>query len=236
MSSTSTGPTGPRESVERRLRAERARAEIGRQEADRRRRRDRSLVRHTIVLLLVLGVMGAIYATRRIPDPAYADGLAVTTQMDLAFEEFVTGDLALAEEPEAVDERIDGGLVTVGERTFAVLTGEAGGDCYALWWGVDDLARHGRTLAEGIACRPATIVTSVRDIHFERVGRVVDDPTVPYGWGRVLPLPERDRAWFLPVMAVLAGVTLSIIGRIVTTYVTGTPPRELAREERARKR
>jgi hypothetical protein len=236
MSSTSTGPTGPRESVERRLRAERARAEIGRQEEERRHRRDRSLVRHTIVLLLVLGVMATIYATRRIPDPDYADGLAVTTQMDLAFETFVAGELDLGEEPEAVSDRVDGALVTVGERTYAVLTGEAGRDCYALWWDADDLTRHGRTLADGIACRPATIVTSMRDIHFERVGRVVNDPTVPYGWDRVLPLPERDRAWFLPVMAVLAGVVLSITGRIVTTYVTGTPPRDLTREERARRR
>lgn len=236
MSSSSTGPTGPPASIERRLRAERARAEIGRQEEERRRRRDRSLVRHTIVLLLVLGVMGAIYATRRIPDPDHAEGLAVTTQMDLAFETFVAGDLDLGEEPEAVSDRVDGALVTVGERTYAVLTGETSRDCYALWWDVDDLSRHGRTLAEGIACRPATIVTSFRDIHFERVGRVVNDPTVSYDWGRVLPLPERDRAWFLPAMAVLAGVTLSVVGRIVTTYVTGTPPRELAREERARKR
>lgn len=236
MPPTSTGPIEGRENLERRLRAERARTEIGRQEAERRRRRDRSLVRHAIVLLLVIATAGAIYATRRIPDPAYADGLEVTTQMDLAFEAFVAGELTLGDAPIEVTDRVDGALVGVGERTYAVLTGEASSDCYALWWDVDDLVRHGRTLAEGLTCRPATIVTSVRDIHFERVGTVVTDPTVPYGWGRVLPLPERDGLWFLPSMVVLVGVGLSLVARIVTTYLTGTPPRELAREERRRKR
>lgn len=235
MPRATSDPPRTRPGAKRRLAVDPAWLESEQRRAEQRARRDRSLVRHGIALVLVLVATWLVYVTREVPDPRYADGVLLAEQMDAAFRAVADGDLELPEEPVQVSPRVRGATVTVGDRRFGVLTGEAGGECYAHWWDAG-LERRSRVLAAGIPCEPATIVTSIRPVHFTRLGPAVDDPEAAYGWEEVLREPIAERVWFLPAMVLGGGAALSIVTRIVTTLITGKPPRQLAREERHRKR
>jgi hypothetical protein len=201
---------------------------------DRRQVRNRSLYRHALVLLLVVVAGVVTYAIREVPDPAHEAALALGSEMDAVFAAVVAEELDLPDVPAEVAAGVVGADITAGQRSLGVLTGVAGGECYAHWWDAE-LVRHARVLAVGIPCEPATIVTSIRPIHYTRLGAIVAAPEGPYDWISVVPPPVRLRAWFLPVGIVAIGVALSIVTRMVSTLVTGVPPGQLAREERARR-
>lgn len=202
--------------------------------AAQRRRRDRSLIRHGIGLLVVVTLGVTMYGFREEGHPAHPEATALAARFDTVFSAVTSGELDLDETARTVAPGVEAARVTVGSRRLAVATGEAGGECYAFWWDAE-LVRRSRVLAEGIPCRPATIATSIRPIHFDRLGPV-EDERVPYAWERIIPAATRQRLWFLPAMAVLGGVGLALLTRIVSTAITGRTPAELARDERRRKR
>lgn len=230
------GPVGAssgRAPAARRFAAGAAAMEAQRLLTDQRQRRNRSLVRHGVGLLLVLAFATALYATREEAHPARPEAVALSAAFDATFTAVAGGELELTPTPRPVGGST-AATVVVGERTLGVATGEAGGECYAHWWDAQ-LVRHSRVLADGIPCEPATIVTSIRPVHVDRLGPIEADAAAAYPWERIIPGAVRQRLWFLPVMAVIAGVALSLMARIVTTAVTGRTPAELTREERRRK-
>lgn len=218
----------------RRFAAGAAAVEAQRRLADQRQRRNRSLVRHGVGLLLVLAVATALYATREEAHPAHPEAVALSEAFDATFTAVADGELQLTPTPRPVGAGVTAATVVVGERTLGVATGEAGGECYAHWWDAE-LVRHSRVLADGIPCEPATIVTSIRPVHVDRLGPIEADAAATYPWERIIPGAVRQRLWLLPVMVVIVGVALSLLARIVTTVITGRTPAELTREERRRK-
>lgn len=233
MAGTSIDRPARHPALKRRIGVDAAALEAERRLAAQRQRRNRSLVRHGLAFLLVVAVATAVYGFREEGDPAHPEAMALAARFDEVFAAVATGELELSTTARTVAPGVSAASVTVGERVLGVATGAAGGECYAFWWDAE-LVRHSRVLAEGIPCTPATIVTSIRPIHFDRLGPVEEDPG-PYAWDRIVPSPVRQRLWFLPVMAVLGGVALALVTRIVTTAITGRTPAELARDERHRK-
>lgn len=218
--------------LERRLEALAAARSVEQRARELRRRRDRSLAWHALVLVLVLGVMAAVHLTRRIPNPERAAAVLVTEAMDAAFEDWRAGRLELTPEPGPVGTRLRGAVARRFGEPVSVLTGEAAaGECYGMSW--DEAgARQGRLLARGLPCRPTALVASGQAVHFARVAVVLRDPAEPYPWDRVLPPVERDRYWYLPAMVALGGVALAVLTRIVTIAISGVPARDLTRRRR----
>lgn len=95
-----------------------------------------------------------------------------------------------------------------------MLTGEAGGTCYAFYWN-DLRGPVARALVAGLPCEPhASAATSAHNVyhrqtpaisgHLPRGGSVFD-------WDVVLPPPERIRPWAIPLGVGLAAVVLLLL-------------------------
>jgi hypothetical protein len=146
------------------------------QQAARRRARDRSLLRDGIVLLLVILGLAVAWALRLTPTPDLPAAREVTARIDVAYDAVQAGTLELGTDPEPIAEGIVGARVTTGDTARWVVTGQAGRECYAMWW--DEAGtRRVRVVPSTLPCEPASQLTSPR-------------PDT-YGTGDVIALLER---------------------------------------------
>jgi hypothetical protein len=190
--------------------------------AARRRERNRSLVRDGIVVLLVLVGLGVTWSVREVPNEDLPPALELTRRFDEVFRAVRAGDVVL-ETVRPVAPGIEGGLFersTRGDRW--VLTGEAGGECYVLWWDEAGVQRV-RVLSAALPCEPSTDAMSARPGTFDRTGRAVEESETA-AWGDVLPQPTILRIWFLPVLIVGGGLGLAALVRMTIAVLTGDAP------------
>jgi hypothetical protein len=198
------------------------------QEAARRRARDRSLLRDGIVLLLVVVGLAVAWSLRLTPNEDLPLAREVTARIDVAYAETRAGDLELGTDPVPIAEGILGARVTTGDTARWVVTGQAGRDCYAMWWD-EEGTRRVRVVPSTLPCEPASQLTSPRPETFDRIGRATaaDEPTS--GWELVLPEPFNYRVWFLPAIIVGAGIGLSALVRMTIALLTGNAPSAVRR-------
>ncbi|HSK23489.1 MAG TPA: hypothetical protein VK906_09950 [Egicoccus sp.] len=191
--------------------------------AGRRAARDRSLLFNAVVLLLVVVALGAAWTLREIPNPDLPPARALAADMETVYRAQRAGDLQIGT---SVSDVADGiGAVAVarpaGDRW--VLTGTAGHDCYAMWWG-EAGERRVRTVPSDLECAPSGWLTESHPNAFERIGRAVDEDAPEAAWDEVMPEPFVLRTWYLPAFIVLAGLGLSALVRITIALLTGDAP------------
>jgi hypothetical protein len=191
--------------------------------AEQRRAVQRALLLHLAVLLVLAGVLAAVWAARFVPNEDHPAALAAVTALDARFDAWRAGDLDLDEEPTELGDGVLGARLTrvVGSDRW-VLVAPGGTRCYALWW--DDAGvRRGRTLAVGMPCEPSAEVTSQRLVDIDQAAQAQMDPTTSFDWSALIPDPERFRVWFLP--AIIAGIALglSVLVRASIILITHDP-------------
>lgn len=207
--------------------AERARQEAIR--AARLRARKRSLIRDTILVVLVAVGLGVAWGFRLQdnPDRPLADDLS--ERMDATYRSVRSGALSVSDAPSEVAPGIEGFHFVqgnLGDRW--VLTGSAGGDCYAMWW--DDAGlRRVRTVPSTMDCTPSREMTSSRPGAYERVSKAAPESEPTAAWGPVLPDARILRVWFLPSLIIGGGVGLAALVRISIALLTGRAPSEVRR-------
>lgn len=192
---------------------------------ERRRARDRSILRDGLVALVLVTSLWGAWLVREQADPTHPPAVALTQQLDALYRDVRAGVLDLDTQPRTVAPGVVGARfprVTADDRW--VLTGSSGGACYVLWW--DEAgARRTRTLPSGYACEPTTEAMSPRPGSYARIGlEVVSDPAAPSAWTGVVPDPVRLRWWYLPWMIVGGGLLLSALVRVSIALLTGAPP------------
>jgi hypothetical protein len=191
--------------------------------AERRRGVQRALLRHLIVLVVLAGVLAAVWAVRFVPNEDHPAALAAATALDARFTAWRAGELTLDEEPTDLGDGVVGARLprTIGSDRW-VLVAQGGTRCYALWW--DDAGvRRGRTLAAGLPCEPTADVTSQRIVDIDQAAQARMDPTAPFDWSALIPAPERFRVWFLPAMIVGLAMVVSLLVRASIILITHDP-------------
>lgn len=201
-----------------------ARPAPGRSAAEKRRARDRSLLRDAIVILVVVVGLSVTWALREVPNERLPPALELTERLDATYRAIRSGDLAVEGTSEAVAAGIQGGRFerrTGGDRW--VLVGEAGGDCYVLWWDEAGVRRV-RILSSALPCEPSPEAMSSRPETFDRTGRAVDESEPSAAWSDVLPDPIRLRLWFLPGLMLGGALGLAALVRMSIALITGDTP------------
>jgi hypothetical protein len=193
----------------------------------RRAARNRALRRDGTVLVAVCLVLAVLWPFRLVDNPDRPLALELTANMDAIFFEVRDGGDLPAEATE-VAPGIQGARVQVGQRDRWVLTGQAGIDCYSLWWDADGV-RRGRTLPQTVTCEPVTTATSTRPEHLDRSTSAERDPQAAFEWGPVLPDAQLFRGWFLPLVLVGGGIALAALVRISIALLTDNAPSAVRR-------
>jgi hypothetical protein len=220
---TRTGPDRPHERS-RPARGGRSRpAAVGADAgAARRRARNRSLVRDALVLALVVAGLAALWPSRLVANEDLPPAEALADRFDAAYARIRAG-ASIGTTPTEIEPGIEAIRWDRGGQQRWAMTGEAGSDCYALWWDEDGV-RRARTLPSTMPCAPSSTVSSPRPEHFERIGRALRDTSGGYDWAPLLPDPYRYRLWFLPALIVLGGIGLSAAVRMTIAVLTGDAP------------
>lgn len=203
---------------------QRTRRTAGRTSADKLRARNRSLLRDAIVVLAVTVGLAFTWAVREVPNEDHAAAVELTSHLDETFRAVRADDLTVDTTPGELAPGVTGARferVTEGDRW--VLTGEAGSDCYVLWWDTDGVRRV-RVLSSALPCEPSTTAMSPSPTTFDRTGRAVDESEPTAAWDDVLPDPIRFRFWFIPAMLVGAALGLSALVRMSIALLTGDAP------------
>jgi hypothetical protein len=190
--------------------------------AARRRARDRSLLRDGLVLLVVAVGLAVLWPNRLVANEDFPLAQALVARFDAMFQEVRAG-REVPTTPSELAPGIEGIRFERGGEERWVLTGEAGSDCYALWWDAEGV-RRGRTVPSTLSCEPSSTLTSPRPEHFQRVGQSVRDPASPYAWAPILPDPLVLRLWFLPAIIVGGGIGLAAAVRMTIALLTGDAP------------
>lgn len=103
-----------------------------------------------------------------------------------------------------------------GAAPVAMVTGSAGGQCYAFYWN-DARGPVARALVPGLVCEPsAAITTSAHNVYHRQTP--VASGHLPmsgsrFEWEDVLPPEQRIRPWILPAVILLGGAALSLAVR-----------------------
>ncbi|MBY5160901.1 hypothetical protein [Salsipaludibacter albus] len=178
-------------------------------------------MRDTVIIVVASLVVTVATLLRTVPNPQYERALAVTEELEAAWQVVVSEDVTLTDEP---DEVVDGVLAARVSETLVAFTAEAGPECYVLWLDRQG-GRHVRTLTRGEPCEPTVAVTSPTPGSWDRIGTTASPDEPRARWETVLPETEAARAWFLPVTLVAVGILLGAFVRIVIALVTGKPSR-----------
>lgn len=192
----------------------------------RRRARNRSIVRDSIVLVVMVVVVAVTVVIREIPNEAHPEAVALTARMDAVYTDVRSGALRLTESPEPVADGVTGAELEGVDRWM--LTGQAARECYVLWWDLEGVRRV-RTAPSHLDCEPSRTLTSPRAETYQRIGRAVDEAAPSAAWETVLPDPVRLRIWSLPVMILGGAVALGALVRISIALLTGLPPSAVRR-------
>jgi len=198
-------------------------AKVWAERLERIRRRNVSLIRVSVALGSVIVLFVVVVISRTETNSARSEAEALVTRMEEAFtamEDGVADDFAESEG------RVHGATVTLptGEE-LAVLLGEAGGECYVLFWGQDG-SRRARVLADSLPCEPGPVIASPNQSSYVR-----QTPAwswhLPwlqgeFDWDTILPSETRQRTWFIPSMLLLSAAAAGLLTRTSVILLTGS--------------
>lgn len=191
---------------------------------ERLRLRNRSIVRHAVVVGLVVVVLVVVWPLRETRNEEHDAAVALTGEFDALFEQVRDGELTLPDEPAEIVPGIHGAQLFAGGRQIGALVGRAESRCYGMWWD-EQLVRRGRVLAGDLPCEPVREIVSLSPRDFERIAAAELDPSAEFDWGRVLPDEMRWRYWTLPLLIVGFWIGLSALVRISIMLITQQPLR-----------
>jgi hypothetical protein len=167
---------------------------------DRVRAKRLSLLKVGSGLVLVFVLFGIVAWQRFGAPPDLESARTRVAELDTAFDQIQSGEASIADfvGPNVSGEPV---LLETGEK-LDVLVGQVGGSCYVLYWS-QTRTRAARVLdvSHGVECDAET---AVGIWNLDWIG-------APSGWDRLLPSERQERAWFLPAIAVLVGVGLSLL-------------------------
>lgn len=168
--------------------------------------RRRGIRRRLFVNLAVAGVfllgLAAALAGRTEPNPAYPPARAIADQFDQARLAVEAGELDIDRVGERFD-GIQGAAFTHGGRVKLGLTGVFDGDCFGMVWRLGQPVGGVVIRSDYVTCQPDPSLIDQPD-----PPGLVAEPLRP-AWKFALPDVERQRAWFIPVFAVCAGICLA---------------------------
>jgi len=155
------------------------------------------------VFLVLLG------ATRMERNPVRGEAEALSAVFDAAYASVIAGNpVASVTAP-----GLTAAVVSLprGADDVVMLTGLAGGECYAFYWN----AVRGpvaRVLVDGLPCEPgAAATTSGHNVYHRQTPSVsghLPTPGAVFDWDGVYPDAQRVRPWFIPVAILLGGIGL----------------------------
>jgi len=203
--------------------AERAAAAI-----DRRSRKRRALVRHTLILAAASLVLTPVMLFREVANPDYAPAREFADHLETAYLAINAGEAEIADFSLSSD-GIQGGLFEVDRggvvADYSVLIGEHEGDCYVLRW------RQGRVpfvarLLPRHPCAPGDPALSFDPAGFEALGNNTNVDG-PLDWGRVLPQEVQTATWVIPAVIALLYIVLQQIISLSLVLIRGVPARRV---------
>ncbi len=125
---------------------------------------------------------------------------------------------------EGADTRLRGARVALGDDELTVLIGEAGGECYVLYWS-PHRSRRARVLGAALPCEATPAIASVGLGSYKRQTPAWSWhlPWIQgsFDWDVILPPAIRQRIWFLPALLLLSAVALTVITRASVILLTG---------------
>jgi hypothetical protein len=171
----------------------------------------------SLVLLLVLVV---VWEIRLVDHAAHPPAAAAAAALDATFVAWEEQRIAVGVVPVEVAPGVVGArLEREGFRDRWILVTEADGRCYGLWWD-EQRIRRGRSLPDDRACVPGEAVATTR---FRVDETATWRPGEPSDWSSVLPSPQRQRWWFLPVLFVGGTLLASRVLHLTLLALTGEP-------------
>jgi hypothetical protein len=193
-------------------RASSARAAASRIERVRRRRV--GLVERLGAVVALVGAIALLFAVQLERNPARDAAEALATSIDFTYAAVEAGTPI-----DAIDlPGLTAAMVPLpsGAAPVSIITGMAGGQCYAFYWN-EVRGPVARTLAPGLACEPAPVVTMTGHNVFHRQTPAASDHLPVLGdrfeWEGVLPSEQRTRPWIFPAVVLLFGAALSLAVR-----------------------
>ena len=174
-----------------------------------RRRRHGTWVRIAVAALLGLFV-GVVAAVGPEANPAHGAAGDLAVRLDDAHAAVAAGQPIAS----AAGHGIAAAEVAIpyGDPVL-MLTGEAAGTCYALYWN-DRRGPVARALVSGMPCEPsAAAAQSSHNVYHRQTPPVAGHLPIAvdrssFDWADVLPDPERMRPWALPASILLGGLAL----------------------------
>jgi len=187
-------------------------AKVEAERLDRHRRRNFKLVRLGVALGIVIALSGEVGWARIGPSPDRAAAETLVARVDTAYRA-IEDDAASADDFTGTSTDVRGAHVTLASgEELTVLLGEAAKECYVLYWSPDRPRTTGvLDVSEGVPC-DAGVAIRMWNLDWSQSGA---------SWGSILPAETQERAWFLPAVAVLFGVGLSLLIRFMIVLLTG---------------
>lgn len=191
---------------------------------DRAARIRRAAIRDATTVIVLGLVVVVAWQYRLGPDPDHPPAVAGVAELERRLVAWEQDALHVPTTPTDLGGGVRGARIERDDfRDRWVLVADAGERCYALWW--DELGvRRGRQVPASVPCEPAEAVTTIRD---GRTQSVTWQPDEPIDWSPVVPDPQRQRLWFLPV--------LFISGAIISSRVIHLALLAMSREPGARR-
>jgi hypothetical protein len=195
---------------------------------DRRDRKRRAVVRHTLILVGAFLVLTPVLVFREVANPAHAPAREFADHLETAYRAINAGEAEITDFSLGSD-GIQGGLFEVDRggvvADYSVLTGEHEGDCYVVRW------RQGRVpfvarLLPRHPCAPGDPALSFDPAGFEALGHNTNLDG-PLEWGRVLPAEVQTATWVLPAVIALLYVVLQQTVSLSLVSIRGVPARRV---------
>jgi hypothetical protein len=177
-------------------------AKLEAEHLDRRLRRELRLVRLGAGLAVVIALLAVVGWQRVGPSPDRKAAEALVARLDSIYRSI---DGVSIDEFRAPD--IRGARVSLADgEQLSVLVGRAGEACYVLYWS-PTRQRTARVLdvSHGVPC-DAGVAIGLWNLDWRQAQSE---------WDPILPSQVEERVWFLPAVALLSGVGLSLLWRFI---------------------
>ncbi len=187
---------------------------------DRASRIRRAVIRDATTVVVLGLVVVLAWQYRLGTDPHHAPAMASVQALERRLVAWEQNALDVPTTPTDLGSGVRG--VRLDREDFRdrwVLVADANERCYALWW--DELGvRRGRQLPRTLPCEPAEAVTTIRA---GRAQSVTWQPDEPIDWTSVVPDPQRQRLWFLPVLFISGAIIASRVIHLALLAMSREP-------------
>lgn len=180
---------------------------------ENRRRRNAKLHWVGAQLVIVAVLAGAMGFVRFETNPARAEAESLAVAMEAAWRAVDSGAADVHEFADVVR----GAVVPLPNGVdLSVLLGQAGGECYVLYWHPATI-RRGRVMTDGWECEPSPRLVSPNEHAYTRWAPRTSwhFPSIQgrFDWEALYPDETRQRGWYFPAMIALAVAAVLLVSR-----------------------